>query len=120
MAFVANDLSGIASPPLSLLGSMPGDVTRRHKKCAALAVANEEHVVRMHGASNAHRDGLATVIFLYRLTVETGAFQILQATIGSVAADRRLQLLLIAFSFGAQALWCTPTRRDPVRPGQKA
>ena len=26
MAFVANDLSGIASPPLSLPGSMPGDV----------------------------------------------------------------------------------------------
>jgi lactate permease len=41
------------------------------------------------------------VIFLYRLTVEKGAFEILQTTIGSVTADRRLQLLLIAFSFGA-------------------
>ncbi|MBV8851468.1 MAG: L-lactate permease [Methylobacteriaceae bacterium] len=41
------------------------------------------------------------VIFLYRLTVETGAFPILQATIGGVTEDRRLQLLLIAFSFGA-------------------
>ncbi|HEY6864455.1 MAG TPA: L-lactate permease [Burkholderiales bacterium] len=41
------------------------------------------------------------VIFLYRLTVEKGAFQILQQTIGGVTADRRLQLLLIAFSFGA-------------------
>jgi lactate permease len=41
------------------------------------------------------------VIFLYRLTVEKGAFKILQTTIGGVTADRRLQLLLIAFSFGA-------------------
>jgi lactate permease len=41
------------------------------------------------------------VIFLYRLTVEKGAFVTLQTTIGGVTQDRRLQLLLIAFSFGA-------------------
>src|SRR5712672_50591 len=41
------------------------------------------------------------VIFLYRLTVEKGVFDILQSTIGGVTTDRRLQLLLIAFSFGA-------------------
>ncbi|HVY00723.1 MAG TPA: L-lactate permease [Pseudorhodoplanes sp.] len=41
------------------------------------------------------------VIFLYRLTVEKGAFETLQTTIGGVTNDRRLQLLLIAFSFGA-------------------
>src|SRR2546421_2454345 len=41
------------------------------------------------------------VIFLYRLTVEKGAFETLQTTIGGVTTDRRLQLLLIAFSFGA-------------------
>ena len=41
------------------------------------------------------------VIFLYRLTDEKGAFEILQTTIGGVTEDRRLQLLLIAFSFGA-------------------
>ncbi len=41
------------------------------------------------------------VIFLYRLTVEKGAFQTLQTTIGGVTTDRRLQLLLIAFAFGA-------------------
>jgi lactate permease len=41
------------------------------------------------------------VIFLYRLTVEEGAFETLQQTIGGVTADRRLQLLLIAFCFGA-------------------
>src|ERR1700726_1712899 len=41
------------------------------------------------------------VIFLYRLTVEKGAFETLQNTIGGVTQDRRLQLLLIAFAFGA-------------------
>jgi lactate permease len=41
------------------------------------------------------------VIFLYRLTVEKGAFETLQTTIGGITNDRRLQLLLIAFSFGA-------------------
>src|SRR6202035_4792904 len=38
------------------------------------------------------------VIFLYRLTVEKGAFETLQTTIGGVTKDRRLPLLLIAFS----------------------
>jgi lactate permease len=41
------------------------------------------------------------VLFLYRLTVEKGSFENLQQTIGGVTKDRRLQLLLIAFSFGA-------------------
>ena len=41
------------------------------------------------------------VIFLYRLMVERGSFETLQATIGGVTEDRRLQLLLIAFAFGA-------------------
>src|SRR5262244_160002 len=41
------------------------------------------------------------VIFLYRLTVEKGVFETLQNTIGGVTNDRRLQLLLIAFAFGA-------------------
>ena len=41
------------------------------------------------------------VIFLYRITVETGRFELLQRAIGGVTADRRLQLLLIAFAFGA-------------------
>jgi lactate permease len=41
------------------------------------------------------------VIFKYRLTVATGAFGTLQQAIGGVTSDRRLQLLLIAFAFGA-------------------
>ena len=41
------------------------------------------------------------VIFLYRVTVETGRFELLKRAVGSVTEDRRLQLLLIAFAFGA-------------------
>jgi lactate permease len=41
------------------------------------------------------------VIYLYRITVATGRFELLQRAVGGVTEDRRLQLLLIAFSFGA-------------------
>jgi lactate permease len=41
------------------------------------------------------------IIFLYQLTKEKGYFQVLQDTIANVTEDRRLQLLLIAFAFGA-------------------
>lgn len=40
-------------------------------------------------------------IFLYRLCVETGQFEIIKDSIGSITPDRRLQALLIAFAFGA-------------------
>jgi len=41
------------------------------------------------------------VIFLYRMTCETGRFKILQLSMTGITQDTRLQLLLIAFSFGA-------------------
>ena len=41
------------------------------------------------------------VIFLYRITEERGVFVALQRAIGGITRDRRLQLLLIAFCFGA-------------------
>jgi len=40
-------------------------------------------------------------ILLYRLAVDTGRFEIIKDSIGALTADRRLQLLLIAFSFSA-------------------
>jgi len=41
------------------------------------------------------------VIFMYQLTVETGRFKVLQHSMTGITQDRRLQLLLIAFCFGA-------------------
>src|SRR5438874_372482 len=41
------------------------------------------------------------VIFLYQLTNERGLFDVLRKSITGLTQDRRLQLLLVAFSFGA-------------------
>ncbi len=40
-------------------------------------------------------------IFLYTLTVESGQFEIVKQSVVSLSPDRRIQALLIAFSFGA-------------------
>jgi lactate permease len=40
-------------------------------------------------------------IFVYDLTVHTGQFEIVKQSIAGLADDRRIQVLLIAFSFGA-------------------
>ncbi|MFC7051668.1 L-lactate permease [Hansschlegelia quercus] len=44
---------------------------------------------------------ILNIIFLYQLTLEKGYFKVLQDSIAGVTDDRRLQLLLIAFCFGA-------------------
>jgi lactate permease len=40
-------------------------------------------------------------IFLYDITIYTGTFEIVKHTIAGLASDRRIQALLIAYSFGA-------------------
>jgi L-lactate transport len=42
-----------------------------------------------------------TAMLLYRVTVETGQFEIIKDSIGGLTGDSRLQALLIAFAFGA-------------------
>ncbi|MCY7791562.1 L-lactate permease LutP [Bacillus haynesii] len=44
---------------------------------------------------------IVTSVFLYKLTVKTGQFEIIRSSVLSITDDRRLQALLIAFSFGA-------------------
>ncbi len=41
------------------------------------------------------------VLFLYNVTVVSGQFEIIKDSMASITTDRRLQALLIAFSFGA-------------------
>ena len=41
------------------------------------------------------------VIFMYQLTLERGQFDVLRNSVASVVEDSRLQLLLVAFCFGA-------------------
>jgi lactate permease len=42
-----------------------------------------------------------TAILLYRVTLESGKFEVLKDSIGHLTADPKLQALLIAFAFGA-------------------
>ena len=40
-------------------------------------------------------------VFLYDISVETGQFEIMKLSVAAITPDRRLQLLLVAFCFGA-------------------
>jgi lactate permease len=44
---------------------------------------------------------ILTSVFLYKITVKTGQFEIIRNSIVSITDDRRLQAILIAFGFGA-------------------
>jgi lactate permease len=44
---------------------------------------------------------ILNVIFLYQLTERAGYFKVLRESITTITTDRRLQLVLVAFSFGA-------------------
>jgi lactate permease len=42
-----------------------------------------------------------SAVFLYDISVECGQFEIMKESVASITADRRLQVLLVAFCFGA-------------------
>jgi len=44
---------------------------------------------------------IITAVFLYKVTVRTGQFEIIRASVVSITEDQRLQMLLVGFSFGA-------------------
>ena len=44
---------------------------------------------------------ILNLIFLYQLTVEKGLFAVLRGSLAGIAPDPRVQVILIAFSFGA-------------------
>ncbi len=44
---------------------------------------------------------ILNAVFLYNLTVHTGQFEIVKASVGRLSSDRRIQALLVAFAFGA-------------------
>ncbi len=44
---------------------------------------------------------ILNAIFVYDITVKTGKFEIVKDTIAGIADDRRIQVLLIGFAFGA-------------------
>ena len=44
---------------------------------------------------------IVTAVFLYKITVKTGQFDIIRASVVSLTEDQRLQMLLVGFAFGA-------------------
>ena len=44
---------------------------------------------------------VVAAVYLYDISVSTGDFEIMKASVGGITSDRRLQLLLVAFCFGA-------------------
>ncbi len=44
---------------------------------------------------------IVAAVFLYKLTVKTGQFEIIRSSVLSITADQRLQMVLVGFCFGA-------------------
>jgi len=44
---------------------------------------------------------IVAAVFLYKITVVTGQFEIIRASVVSITEDQRLQMLLVGFAFGA-------------------
>jgi len=44
---------------------------------------------------------IVTAVFLYKIVVKTGQFDVIRASVLSITDDQRLQMLLIGFAFGA-------------------
>jgi len=106
-----------ALPVVVLLGSIALLRIRIHFSAliglgAALAVALLAYQMPVKAAVAASLYGAAfglfpigwiilNVIFLYQLTVNRGLFAVLRDSLATVAPDPRVQVILIAFSFGA-------------------
>jgi lactate permease len=79
---------------------------------AALLVALLVFRMPAHMVAGAVADGLVfgwfriawivvAAVFVYELSVESGQFEVVKQSVGGISEDRRLQVLLIAFAFGA-------------------
>jgi lactate permease len=106
-----------ALPVVVLLGLLAFAHVRAHWAALAGLAASLAIAIAVYGmpsklALAAAADGAAFgllpigwiilgAIFLYDITVKAGAFEVVKHTIAGLASDRRLQLLLVGFSFGA-------------------
>ncbi len=106
-----------AIPIVVLLGTLAfGHVKAHYAALAGLAAALLTAIIGFHmparlAASTAVYGAgyglfpigwiVLNVIFMYQLTVDSGRFTVLQHSLTGITKDRRLQLLLIAFCFGA-------------------
>jgi lactate permease len=106
-----------AIPVVVLLGLLAFFHARAHMAALAGLVASLAVAIAVYGmpvplalaaAANGAAFGLFPIgwivlcaIFLYDITIATGTFEVVKHSIAGLADDRRIQALLIAFSFGA-------------------
>ncbi len=106
-----------ALPIFVLLGLLAGFHVRAHYAAmaglivsllVAIVVYKMPALLALTAAANGAAYGLfpigwivLTAIFTYDISVATGKFEVLKRSIAALADDRRIQVLLIAFSFGA-------------------
>lgn len=104
-----------AAPVIALLGLLAVGVHAHRAAAVGLATAL---VVAIAGYGMPYRMALAAAgygacfgllpigwivvaaVFLYQLTVRSGQFEIVKRSVAAISPDRRMQALLIAFSFG--------------------
>ncbi len=106
-----------AIPVVVLLGALAFFHVKAHRAALlglgiALAIATGVYGMPVRMAGSAALYGAAfgllpigwiilNAIFVYDITVKTGQFEVVKQTIAGLASDRRIQVLLIGFSFGA-------------------
>ena len=106
-----------ALPVVVLLGSLAFFHVKAHVAAllglatallVAIAVFHMPGSMAVAAAANGAAFGLFPIgwivlnaIFVYDVAVGTGQFEVVKHTIANLAADRRIQVLLIGFSFGA-------------------
>ncbi|HTS83007.1 MAG TPA: L-lactate permease [Myxococcaceae bacterium] len=106
-----------ALPVIVLLGSLAFFHVKAHVAAllglatallVAIAVYHMPGTMAVAAAANGAAFGLLPIgwivlnaIFVYDIAVGTGQFEVVKHTIANLAADRRIQVLLIGFSFGA-------------------
>ncbi|MBY0585780.1 L-lactate permease [bacterium] len=105
-----------ALPILVLLGLLVAGLSAARAACLGLLVAFLVSILgfgmpwdaALAAAGNGAAFGLLPIgwivfgaVFLYHLTLRTGQFEIIKQSVAAISPDRRIQALLIAFSFGA-------------------
>lgn len=89
-------------------GSLAGTITLALSLAVAIAAFGMPVEMAMAAAGYGFAYGLwpiawiiVAAVFLYKLTVNSGQFEIIRSSVLSITDDQRLQVLLIGFSFGA-------------------
>jgi len=106
-----------AIPAVLLLVLIAGFNVRIHRAalvalaaCLALAIGLYHMPVSYAAASAVYGAGyglfpigwlVLNIIFIYQLTVQRGLFDVLRRSLARIAPDPRIQIILIAFAFGA-------------------